>query len=169
MAFITIRDNYGREKKIPCVKGTPGEDAFLLARNNGFTGKMADFKKNMGQISIPYRVGQIYMTLSSTSPASTFGGTWEQIKDAFLIASGGSYTTGGTGGEATVTLTVEQLANHRHQIPYIHSQGSGAWAQECRSSSGSQDCSGSVWETGGSGAHNNLPPYLVVYAWKRVS
>ena len=149
MAFITLKDDYGRTKKLPVVKGTPGEDAFLLARNNGFTGKMADFKKNMGQINIPYRVGQIYLTLSPTSPASTFGGSWTQIKDRFIIASGSSYANGATGGAATHTLTVQEMGAHNHSIPYIHSWGSGDWLQDCRSSSGGWDCTGETWSAGG--------------------
>lgn len=35
-----------------------------------------------------YPVGAIYMSVSSTSPASLFGGTWEQIQNRFLLAAG---------------------------------------------------------------------------------
>ena len=37
-------------------------------------------------------------------------GTWEQIKDVFLLAAGDTYSAGSTGGEATHTLTVAEFA-----------------------------------------------------------
>ena len=51
-----------------------------------------------------YPVGSIYMSVNSTSPASLFGGTWEQIKDTFLLSAGDTYTAGATGGSATKNL-----------------------------------------------------------------
>ena len=41
-----------------------------------------------------------------------YNGTWEQIKDVFLLAAGEYYSAGSTGGEATHTLTVNELAKH---------------------------------------------------------
>ena len=45
-----------------------------------------------------YPVGSIYMSMDNTSPASLFGGTWEQLKDRFLIGAGNSYAVNETGG-----------------------------------------------------------------------
>ena len=36
-----------------------------------------------------YPVGAIWFTTSYDSPASLFGGSWEQIVDRFLIGAGG--------------------------------------------------------------------------------
>ena len=55
-----------------------------------------------------YPVGAIYMSVDSTSPASLFGGTWEQIQDTFLLAAGSTYSAGSTGGSATKDL------QHKH-------------------------------------------------------
>ena len=62
-----------------------------------------------------YPVGSIYMSVNSTSPASLFGGTWEQLKDRFLIGAGNSYEVNATGGEATHTLTIDEMPKHSHQ------------------------------------------------------
>ena len=35
-----------------------------------------------------YPVGSIYMSVNSTDPSTLFGGSWEQIQDRFLLASG---------------------------------------------------------------------------------
>lgn len=62
-------------------------------------------------------VGSLYWTSSSENPAVTFGGgTWTQIKDKFILAAGDTYTNGGTGGAATVTLTENQIPSHNHSF-----------------------------------------------------
>ena len=61
-----------------------------------------------------YPVGSIYISVNSTSPASLFGGTWEQLKDRFLLSAGNTYTAGSTGGEANHTLTVDEMPSHSH-------------------------------------------------------
>lgn len=120
-----------------------------------------------------YAVGDIFISTNSTSPAARFGGTWEQIKDTFLLASGDTYTAGATGGEAEHTLSVDEIAAHDHPVT---SQGynvtlvgnvpinghASAWFY----SSGGNSRTGS---TGGGQAHNNMPPYLAVYVWKRIA
>ena len=64
-----------------------------------------------------YPVGSIYMSVNSTSPATLFGGTWEQIQDVFLLAAGSTYTAGDTGGSASHTLIVDELPSHVHTVP----------------------------------------------------
>jgi hypothetical protein len=43
-----------------------------------------------------YPVGAVYISTSSTSPASLFGGTWTQITSRFLYCTTTSKTTGGS-------------------------------------------------------------------------
>lgn len=52
-----------------------------------------------------YPVGSIYLSANETSPASLFGGTWEQMKDRFLLGAGDSYASGATGGAKSVSYT----------------------------------------------------------------
>ena len=59
-----------------------------------------------------YPVGAIYISTISTSPASLFGGTWEQLKDRFLLGAGDTYAAGATGGEAAHALTVNEMPPH---------------------------------------------------------
>ena len=133
---------------------------------------------------IVYPVGSIYMSVSSTSPASLFGGTWEQIQNRFLLAAGSSYTAGNTGGEATHTLTANEIPSHTHALrantPWGNSETLGAWQQYFGSNilydigaSGGTITSSYYYDVtqhaGGGGSHNNMPPYLVVYMWKRTA
>lgn len=134
---------------------------------------------------IIYPVGSIYLSVNSTDPSTIFGGTWEQIKDQFLLSAGDTYTAGATGGEATVTLTESQLPNISGSW-VIHGQESGTEFWQANGKATGTTISGSyksIAETrpganslgspgfsfGNNQAHNNMPPYLVVYVWKRTA
>lgn len=115
-----------------------------------------------------YPVGAIYISTSSTSPATLFGGTWVQLKDKFLLSAGDTYTAGNTGGEATHTLTIEEMPAHTHtgQRHYQSTSSSTGYSGNWTSQKYTTDNTGS---TGGGQAHNNMPPYLVVYVWERTA
>ena len=118
-----------------------------------------------------YPVGSIYISVNSTSPATIYGGTWEQLQNRFLLGAGSSYTAGTTGGEATHTLTVNEMPSHSHKLVSNTSQGTSD-AISIQSTFPGTDNNVSTRNSsavGGGQAHNNMPPYLVVYMWKRTA
>lgn len=117
-----------------------------------------------------YPVGAIYMSVNSADPADLFGfGTWERVKDRFLLAAGDSYAAGSTGGEATHTLTIAEMPRHEHELHLGWGAGNkgNAWGRT------DQNSPANPWNnaqpTGGDQPHNNMPPYLAVYIWKRTA
>lgn len=122
-------------------------------------------------------IGSIYMTVSNTSPESLFGGTWEKISERFLFAASSSYPAGSTGGEFTHKLTQSELPDYSLSVAngsnVIRSKtGSSADAYVQTQSSGwgipNWESKTVTVASGGSGAaHNNMPPYLSVWIWKR--
>ena len=116
-----------------------------------------------------YPVGSIYLSVSSVSPATIFGGTWVQLKDQFLLGAGDTYAAGNTGGEAEHTLTVDEMPKHRHSVPYQSGSTLGSTYARLPLFNGTATGNVQVAETGGGLAHNNMPPYLVVYMWKRTA
>ena len=145
-----------------------------------------------------YPVGSIYMSVNSSSPTNLFGGSWTQLKDRFLLGAGDEYTAGDTGGEAEHTLTISEMPSHGHQVRVwdnagttdnawyyngttktthtgarIYSSSSSSWIASGSTASVAQsgmgDPSGTTTLVGGSNAHNNMPPYLVVYMWVRTA
>lgn len=126
---------------------------------------------------IIYPVGSIYLSVNSTDPSTIFGGTWEQIKDQFLLSAGDTYTAGATGGEATHTLTVNEMPSHSHNVswqdncpPWVQAGGYGQITPTPTGNANKINLGGlSIGGTGGGQAHNNMPPYLVVYVWKRTA
>lgn len=120
-----------------------------------------------------YPVGSIYMSVNSTNPKTLFGGTWVQIKDRFLLAAGTTYKAGATGGEATHTLTTSEMPSHNHAV-YYPNAGAADHSAPGNYPDGPSDSTyyavGSYTSSaGGGGAHNNMPPYLSVYVWKRTA
>ena len=120
-----------------------------------------------------YPVGSIYMSVNSTNPKTLFGGTWVQIKDRFLLAAGTTYKAGATGGEATHTLTTNEMPNHKHAV-YYPNAGAADHSAPGNYPDGPSDSTyyavGSYTSSaGGDRAHNNMPPYLSVYMWKRTA
>lgn len=128
-----------------------------------------------------YPVGSIYMSVNSTSPAALFGGSWEAIQGRFLIGkdNGQFISAGAMGGEAYTTLTVNQIPSHNGHISglgygnvkaYLSTSTltSYNYARGWNSPSGGEVLPATM-STGGGQPHSNLPPYLVVYMWKRTA
>ena len=141
-----------------------------------------------------FPIGSIYMSVDSTSPASFLGGTWEQIKDCFLWASGDttsitytengvsvtkSLTAGSTGGETTHTLTQGEMPSHNHQLlrnvdtgeAYATGHGGGSSHTGILAETATTTYIPKIWDSyvGENQAHNNMPPYLAVYMWERIA
>ena len=129
-----------------------------------------------GLLDVFYPIGSIYQSTSETSPATLFGGTWEQIKDVFLLSAGDTYSAESTGGEAKHTLTVDEMPSHSHNS-YISAESGnaygltsgGGWTGSVLVGWGTDERENAVKSTGGSQPHNNMPPYLTVYMWKRTA
>lgn len=123
-----------------------------------------------------YPVGSIYMNVNSTNPGTLFGGTWEQIQGKFLLGMSSSYPAGSQGGEATHTLTESEMPNHNH-VAFYGITGAvddylGGSAEDYGLRKASYGSGISTYETssnGGGAAHNNMPPYLSIYIWKRTA
>lgn len=120
-----------------------------------------------------YPVGSIYMSYSSTSPSSLFGGTWSQISGRFLYCT----TSVGTGGNNKHTLTVKEMPSHQHQLGQDGSMdfgysGSSSAADRVfygRYTSGGRPLWRLTSFNGGGQAHNNMPAYQGVYCWRRTA
>lgn len=141
---------------------------------------IANTPANVGVDTI-YPVGSIYMSMAVTDPSSVWPGTtWERIQDMFLLAAGNTYAAGATGGEATHKLTEEEMPSHTHyerfrgewQVEPVYARNINAFAHASYDWIEESDqvthtpCSDYV---GGDQAHNNLPPYIAVYMWKRTA
>lgn len=156
-----------------------------IRKNLRIDGMMTVGGKNL--IDLIYPVGSIYMSVSASDPALLFGGTWARLQDRFLLAASDNYKVESTGGEAEHVLTVEEIPSHKHTVKTMV-QGHNGWSEKTinehcvmhGNSNGdfyappvtkhvAEVYSGSTVNVGGGNAHNNMPPYLAVYMYKRIA
>lgn len=141
-------------------------------------------------INVIYPVGSIYLSVNNINPGELFGiGQWELIKDRFLIGAGNLYDIGSMGGEATHLLTNDEMPMHEG---HLYNNGYSGYADRKGDSNSyylnSNTMNGLTqynnrpfklvssneviiqgYTQGGNLPHNNMPPYLSVYMWKRIS
>lgn len=135
-------------------------------------------------IDLIYPVGSIYMSVNSADPGTLFGGTWQQIKDRFLLSAGDTYAAGNTGGSAKATLP-----SHTHTVGSGDYQLWGAKIGEGSTEPGNQISGKEKYYAAAKGGSTsnykwlssvdskgvsdvsqaNMPPYLAVYVWQRLS
>ena len=121
-----------------------------------------------------YPIGSIYMSVNETSPALLFGGSWEKIKDKFLVGAGNLYALGATGGSADAVVVRHQ---HAMEVMFAGS-GGNAWdgntlqrgyEGEYHYDAPNSTANSLTKFTGEDGTGKNMPPYLSVYMWKRIA
>nr|DAG62889.1 MAG TPA: baseplate protein [Caudoviricetes sp.] len=176
-------------KKIVTIKNNDITISYPTDTTNKSGGSVTGSSGSGFDVDKIYPVGSIYLSVSSANPTDLFGGTWERIQDRFLLAAGSSYAAGRTGGEATHKLTVKEMPSHNHRV-YILAKGYSEWGHEQKyayqysfsswsnpkeysgTNADANTCmvlAGDTTSTGSSSPHNNMPPYLAVYVWKRTA
>lgn len=138
-----------------------------------------------------YPLGSIYLSTSDLNPSTFFGGLWEQIAQGKTLIGVGTgtdinevsktFAVGDTGGEYEHTLTVDEMPNHQHDVNDFsygkqgitvtgYNDASGWNTPSIRSLTGAGSSGTLMAAPAGKGlSHNNMPPYLAVFIWKRIS
>jgi len=116
-------------------------------------------------------VGHVYLTFGDENPATMYGGTWEKIAaGTFLTSAGSGYAVGATGGEATHELSTAEMPLHRHGTAARSGADSlGAWARIAYPTNSGTEATMYTDYQGSGNAHNNMPPYIAVYMWRRTA
>lgn len=168
------------------ARSTSASTAFSLmhwnAAGNGVAfGKLSE-KENTAEFAIDvefsgkvtgtifdaiYPVGSIYLAYNHTNPGTLFPGTtWARIYGAFPWFTDGNGQIGLTGGERTVTLTASQIPSHNHGGTYTNA---GTARTHAWLASGGSAMGYDTVNAGGGEAHNNMPPYIQISAWRRTA
>lgn len=133
-----------------------------------------EYLQKLGIIDAIYPVGSIYMSVNEVSPETLFGGTWEQIEDRFLLASGSTYEAGTLGGKE----------NHEHLAPIGYNTANKFMGITFAIGESTMNVNGDYafydnammtgsgnanWKLAKTNTENNMPPYLAVFVWKRTA
>ena len=179
MTFEDLTDEQKESLRGP--KGDTGPQGPAGADGQDYVLTEEDKQEIAGRVDMltMYPVGSIYMSTASTSPASLFGGMWEQLQDRFLLGAGSAYSPGSTGGEAEHAHTLASayactaISGNALHYSYRNNQ-SAVFTPQWKgvfSITGEdtieQNCPADIG--GQTDKESNMPPYLAVYMWKRVS
>lgn len=138
-----------------------------------------------------YPVGKPWISDDPTSPASIVGGTWERIKDRFILAAGDTYAAGSTGGESTHTHDYALIYNALYGIitgsdedlirsfDYATSTYKNSQNISSTSKIKKNNNIGNTYEDvtnisllrndAKTNAASTMPPYIAMYVWKRIA
>jgi hypothetical protein len=131
-------------------------------------------------IDIIYPVGSIYFTASAVSPSTSIGGSWvryAQGKCLFGVDDADTdFALETTGGEKEHTLTVAEMPSHTHTLDDNYrqlTQNGAIYHNDLNNKVFTATTPGSAVDTtsatGGDQPHENLPPYIAIYIWKRTA
>ena len=138
-----------------------------------------------------YPVGSYYWSSNNISPEELFGGKWEQIRGRFLFSADDQHYVGSIGGEESHVLTIGEMPQHSHQEKidgFINVEKKYDSKNKCRlykekdifsfknnnnddfdplnflsfDQHYTENCGSNI-------AHNNMPPFLTAYCWRRKS
>lgn len=121
-----------------------------------------------------YPVGSIFITTVNTNPSTYLGGTWVEFATGKTLVGIDTNDTDfdtveETGGEKTHKLTLTEIPSHNHKATVYYNSatgGNGFWGSNA---TGTAYTIAGTQSAGGSGAHNNLQPYITVYMFKRTA
>ena len=126
-------------------------------------------------LNILYPVGTIYTSVSNANPGLTMGGTWTLFGAGKTLVGVDTTDTDfnaseKTGGEKAHTLDISEIPSHNHnKLKLRWGTAAGANAVYGSNGTGSGSDRDSESYEGGGLPHNNMPPFITVYFWKRVS
>lgn len=153
------------------IAGDFAKKADVAALTNAFN-SVTSLTKQMFLLMHP--IGCIYLSTSSVSPQTTFGGTWVRWGNGRVPvgvdSSDSSFNTvEKTGGEKQHTLTTSEMPAHAHQLSGTSLKSVGNGTDGTGLGINGSDKRDLISNIGGNQPHNNLQPYITCYMWKRTA
>ncbi len=196
-AYVTVNGQNLTVTPAKYTSPTPFSAQNLNLLQNYIEQAIAQAKQEAKEEAIleAHPVGSLYWSKNSTNPSELFGGTWQQIKDVFILASGDTYEVDSTGGSATHKLTTNEMPSHTHTFKGTASSHSHTLLYNAISNKPGGAISGlnggDLWNngvdlngstnstsitprgtnssTGGGQAFSIMPPYKTRYCWERIA
>ena len=182
-SYVTTQNN-----DLLAIVDSENEETKKITMQNFISSMMSSITSSL--IDTIYPVGSIYISVSNTSPATLFGGTWEAFATGRTLIGVGSYTDGNgttldystveySSGEYLHTLSTNEMPSHFHGGLKIGENYLSAWAnagvgntfnlESLYTNQKNEDNKFITENTGGNAGHNTCQPSITVYMWKRTA
>ena len=148
---------------------TTSTDDYLVVDDGVSTSKIRASKVGSTALDA-YPVGALYLSVINTSPATLFGGTWQQITtDAYLkIVTSDGGSAGGTASNHKIPLT--SIPAHTHTVTDAYStNGEMGWNPSSYIYKNVESASTTRTTSSAGGGEAYYPYYIGVYVWKRTA
>lgn len=126
-----------------------------------------------------YPIGAVYISYTSTSPASQFGGTWTPITGRFPYFNAGTGTGGAnshTHSEGSLVALIGAVDNRREYVAYRAvppPSGTPAYNIGTIATGGYEGTWSNINHVtdimGDTGSSSTMPAYQTFYAWRRTA
>lgn len=126
-----------------------------------------------------YPIDSLFISTTSTNPSAYLGGMWERwgqgrVPISVSDTDSDFNTANKTGGEKTHTLLTDEMPSHLHAKGTLATSDAGSHEHSVSGTAASagnhsHTISGSTASAGGGNAHNNMPPYITCYMWRRTA
>lgn len=130
-----------------------------------------------------FHIGAIIESTKPIDPGKIYGGVWEEFGKGKVIVGVDSSDEDfneafNSGGEKSHKLTVNEMPEHSHSVSFqgvtkqvmvdtaINDIG---WGVHFEEQGGYRSNPGNINITGGNHYHNNMPPYIVAYRYRRIA
>lgn len=122
---------------------------------------IAGTKDRMSDLDFYHPVGELYITLSDINPGTRWGGTWEQIKERFLLGTDSSQYKHLCNEGDSFTLNVKSYCRFGKDDKWIEKDlEAGTYTANADTFGGTDPYFGVLKE---------VQTYLTVYMWKRTA
>jgi len=160
--FVQILTNKELEEKFITLRGDP-------------PGKKIDWTGRIDRIPDNYMLadGRVLKTADYPDLAWSYGKENEEsftlpdLRKMFIVgydsAAADYDSIGKTGGEEKVTLSIEEMPNHSHEIKFVDEKwGDNANSRPFPNPAGASGYSANTTSVGGGQSHENRPPFYVL-------
>lgn len=137
------------------------------------------FYKNRTLLDYFYPVGTVYTSYDGTfNPNTAWGGTWVRFAKGSVIVGvdendSDFETAGKTGGTKTVSLTEAQGPSHAHMVTDVYGNAEDKVLVPSGNTYGvmyyNSETQRATGYSGNGAPHENMPPYITGYIWRRTA
>tara|TARA_R100000951_G_scaffold50822_2_gene42896 strand:+ start:1094 stop:2134 length:1041 start_codon:yes stop_codon:yes gene_type:complete len=162
------------------IKSGTTTAATFSGANVTFAGTVSDANGNLAQAAYP--VGAVFIAVVATNPSSLLGfGTWSAFGAGKMLVGFDSSDSDfdaaeETGGAKTHTLSIAEMPAHNHPrgsnpagAGFTDDAGTGGLEGYMGGDQATGSFNAKMALEGGGEAHNNMPPFITVYMWKRTA